>query len=175
MPRLFTKAFWVETGWALARTAGAALVPILGLIFATPDQGVTLVLANVIPVVILAIASSLGGLPPTDSGPWYTVAFQRAVRQFGQYFLGTLPATFLLTDIGWDGLLRAAAASALATFIMAALSIIPPPAAPPLEAIVAVNNNTYLPAPGENEGTAGYSDEEDFGPSETGRAEPEQL
>lgn len=158
MTRLFTKAFWVATGWALLRTAGAAVVPYIAILLSDPRQGAIQIAINVIPITAVAAISMLAGLPPTDSGPWYSVAFQRAVRQFGQFLLGALPASagaiIALGLPGIEKLLLAAAASGLATFVIAAIAIIPPPK-PPVETLTIINNQA-LPAPGANEGTAGY-------------------
>lgn len=125
MARLFTLAFWQAIGWALARTVMAAVVPFLPALFADPAGAWLPALLQIIPMMIVAVLTMLGGLPSVDSGPWWEVALQRAVRQFGQYLLAALPASFLLSDVDWRSVLLAAASSAVATLVLAALSIIP--------------------------------------------------
>ena len=126
---IFTLAFWQRTGWGLVRTALAAIVPFIPGLLQDPAGSWRQAASTVAVVVIAAIATSLNGLPDTANGNVFAVAFQRAVRQFGQYVVGGLVGALLLSDVDWRALLIAAAASALTTFVLAALTLLPSAAA----------------------------------------------
>lgn len=125
MSRLFTLAFWQMVGWAVLRTALAALVPAIPALVNDPTTAWLPALLTVGLIVVITIATLLAGLPSTDSGTWWAVAAQRAVRQFGQYVAGAAVGGVLLTDFDWRLILTAALASALSTFILAALTLVP--------------------------------------------------
>lgn len=127
MSKLFTRAFWVSIGWALLRTGLAALVPFLPALFLNPATAWFPTVLALGPVLILAVLTSLAGLPADGGGTWWQIGISRAVRQFGQYFLGALPASFALLGIDWRTLLLSAAASAAATFVLYCLTVIPTP------------------------------------------------
>ena len=129
MSDILKAAFWRSIGWMLLRTAGAALVPVIPALFADPKSAWLPALLSVGFVVVVAAASALAGLPD-GTGPWWQVALQRAVRQFGQYVVGATAGLALISDLDWAGVLSAAAASAIATFILAALSLTPVPVLP---------------------------------------------
>ncbi len=157
MSRLFTLAFWQMVGWAVARTALAAVVPFIPALVADPVTAWLPAVLTVGLVVVITIATLLAGLPATDSGPWWAVAAQRAVRQFGQYVAGAVVGGVLLTDFDWRTILTAAVASALSTFILAALTLVPS-----LEAAVVVDGQTYTgddSQDGTTEGTEGLPDD----------------
>ena len=126
MARLFTAAFWLDAGAAILRTFLAAFAPAIPAIFADPSSGAAWLVAilTALPVTILAAVHALAGLPSVDSGPWIWVAVQRAVRQFAQYFVAALPATFAIDGINWPALFWAALGSALVTFCLAASTIL---------------------------------------------------
>lgn len=129
MSDIFKAVFWQSIAWMLLRTAGAALVPVIPALFADPARAWLPALLSVGFVVLVAAASTLAGLPDGD-GPWWQVALQRAVRQFGQYVVGATAGLALLSDLDWGVVLSGAAASAVASFILAALSLTPVPVLP---------------------------------------------
>ncbi len=133
MSDIFKAAFWRSIAWMLLRTAGAALVPVIPSLFADPASAWLPALLSVGFVVVVAAASALAGLPD-GTGPWWQVALQRAVRQYGQYVVGATAGLALLSDVHWGTILAAAAASAVSTFILAALSLTPVPVLPKADA-----------------------------------------
>lgn len=138
MSRLFTLAFWQMVGWAVLRTALAALVPLAPALIADPAGMWMPSALKLALIVVVAAAFMLAGLPATDDGPWWAVATQRAVRQFGQYVAGAAVGGVLLTDFDWRTILAAAAASAVTTFVLAALTLVPS-----LDAAVIVDGQTH--------------------------------
>lgn len=125
MTRLFNRAFWEQAGWAVVRSMLAALVPLIPLLAADPQSALLPAVLTLGLVLVVTLATMLSGLPSADDGPWWQVAAQRAVRQFGQYIVGAAGAAVLLTDLDWKALLIAAGASAASTFVIAALSLVP--------------------------------------------------
>lgn len=125
MSRLFTRAFWEQAGGAVLRSVLAALVPLIPAIAADPQTALLPAILTLALVLVVTLATMLAGLPSADDGTWWQVAFQRAVRQFGQYIVGATGAAVLLTDVDWKALLIAAGASAVSTFVIAALSLVP--------------------------------------------------
>lgn len=122
---IFTLAFWKQTGWGLVRTALAAVVPFLPGLFLDPAGSWRQAASTVAVTLVAAIATSLNGLPDASSGNVFAIAFQRAVRQFGQYVVGGLVGALMLSDVDWRSLLIAAAASAVTTFVLAMLTLLP--------------------------------------------------
>jgi len=121
---LFTRAFWTRIGWGLARAALAALVPFIPALVDDPAGAWRPALTTVVLLLVTMVATSLRGLPD-GSGAWWAVALQRAVRQFGQFVAAGLVTAVALSDVDWPTLLHGAVASALATFILAALTLLP--------------------------------------------------
>jgi hypothetical protein len=132
MSKLFTATFWAAIGWALLRTGLAALVPFLPALLSTPQQAVIPAVLTIGLVLVVTVATMLAGLPSTDTGAWWEVASQRAVRQLGQYIVGAVAGAVLLTDLDWRSIITAALASAISTFILASLTLVPSLADDPL-------------------------------------------
>ena len=129
MSDILTAAFWRSIAWMLIRTAAAAVVPFVPALVATPAAAWLPALLTVALVVVVTVASALAGLPDA-SGVWWQVALQRAVRQLGQYVVGATVGAAMLSDLDWRQILTAAVASAVSTFILAALSLTPEPVVP---------------------------------------------
>lgn len=122
---LLDPAFWRSIGWALARTALAGLVPFLPGLTSTPAQTWPLAGGTVGLLLIVTVATSLSGIATPDTAPWWQVLASRGLRQFGQFFAAGLVGAAVLSDVHWATLLQGAAASALSTVVLAALTILP--------------------------------------------------
>ena len=122
---LFTAAFWRSIGWALLRTALAGLVPFLPGLLATPEQTWPVAGSTVALLLVVTVATSLRGLPDSGTAAWWEILLSRGLRQFGQFTAAGLVGAVVLADVDWAILLTGAAASALSTVILAALTLIP--------------------------------------------------
>ena len=145
---LFTLTFWKRIGWALARTAAAALTPFVPALLAHPTSGSTWLGAVLTLgfILVLTVATKLASLPDETGMPWWVVAFTRALRQFGQMIIaGTLGAT-ILSDVQWGPLLQRSAVAAASTLILAAVDAIPKTILPAPVGVDGVPNISSLPA-----------------------------
>lgn len=140
MLQLFTRTFWVSIAQALTRTALAGLVPFLPALFDDPATAWQPALSTIAVLLVVTVATSLRGMAD-GSGTWWSVALQRATRQFGQFITAGLATAVVLSDVDWPLLLRGAGASAAATFVLAALTLLPgtdPTPAPVLDGVPAI-------------------------------------
>lgn len=151
MSRLFTVAFWQLVGAALLRTALAALAPLIPALVANPAAAWRITVLTVGFTVVGALASAFAGLPATDGGPWWSVALQRGVRQFGQYVVGATVGGALLSDFDWRAILTAAAGSALSTVVLAAILLAPSLTAPAVVELAGKRYVGVLPVPEDDD------------------------
>lgn len=140
MYKLADPIWWRALAGALVRTLIAALAPFAAQVMADANVMTqaawweTMALVGGL-AVVLAVGTALAGLPD-PTGAWWEIALQRALRQAGQYLLAAAAGAVLLSDLGpeiWIG----AAGSAVATFILAAMSLGVDPTAIDIEAAVA--------------------------------------
>ena len=127
MSNLFTRAFWAMIAWALARTILAGIVPFIPALMQDPANPVVWLNAGstIAVLAIFMVATSLKGIADPASASWFQVLISRFLRQFGQFIAAGLTSAVLLSDVDWQALLTGAAASALTTLILAALTLIP--------------------------------------------------
>lgn len=129
--KVFDPEFWRSLIGPLARTAGSAITPFLAIILAAPFAGDTWKMVG--PVVLLAVLFAFGnalrGLPDT-TGAWWEIALQRAARQAGQILVASIIPGVAFGDLNWQTILVNVGISAVATFILAAMSIVSPEAVP---------------------------------------------
>ena len=123
---LFTRVFWAGLGLVLLRTAIAGLVPFVPGLFATPLITLPLAASTIALTLIVTVLFSIKGSIDPASNAWWVVLLYRGIRQFAQFAAAAVPVTaVLLTDVDWNDLLLKAAASAVTTICLAALTLIP--------------------------------------------------
>jgi len=124
MYKLADPTWWRSVAGGLVRTMIAALAPFLPVIASAPASPATwrTVLLVVGLAVVGSIATSLSKLP-NPSGLWWEVALQRSARQAGQMILPAIAGAVSLSDLNWQTILVNVGWSALATFVLAALSL----------------------------------------------------
>lgn len=122
---IFTAAFWRGIGWALVRTVLAGIVPFIPALTANEPNSWAKAGSTVGLLLIVTVVTSLKGLPDPVGTPWWQLLASRGLRQFGQFLAAGLVGAVVLTDVNWTALLTAAAASALSTVILAALTLLP--------------------------------------------------
>lgn len=122
---LFSAAFWRSIGWLLVRTAIAGITPFVPALAADPAGAWPAAVSTVGLLLIVAAATSVRGTVDPDTAPWWQVLLSRALRQFGQFVIAGTAGAVLLADVTWQSLLTGAAASALSTLLIAALTVIP--------------------------------------------------
>lgn len=125
MRHLFTALFWRAAALTVLRTFLAASVPFVPGLLADLAATWQMWLLTTGVTVVLAIANALRGIPSLTDAPWWEVALQRGLRQFGQFLAAGLAGAALLTDVDWRSLLLSAAASALSTLVLAAIDVLP--------------------------------------------------
>ncbi|OZB82846.1 MAG: hypothetical protein B7X41_15820, partial [Microbacterium sp. 14-71-5] len=79
------------------------------------------------------------------AGPWWSVLLLKGVRQFGQMVAAGFGSAILLSDVQWRSLLTAAAAAALSTIVLNALTMIPAAEPQPATVMDGVAQITTLP------------------------------
>lgn len=146
---LFDPLFWRSIGWALIRTLLAGVVPFIPALTADPASAWLPALATVGLLLVTAVATSLKGLADPVAVPWWQILVSRGLRQFGQFVAAGLVGAVVLSDVNWQALLTAAAASAISTVILAALTLIPGDAPIPGELITTPDGTTVLVATAE--------------------------
>lgn len=143
---LFDPLFWRSIGWALVRTALAGLVPFIPALTSDPAGAWLPALATVGLLLIAAVTTSLKGLADPVAVPWWQILASRGLRQFGQFVAAGLVGAVVLSDVDWRALLTAAAASAISTVILAALTLIPGDTLIPGELVTTPDGTTILVA-----------------------------
>jgi len=145
MHRLLDPAWWRSIATALLRTALASLVPFVPALAADPGRAWQVATLTVALTVVLAVANALRSLPDLSASPWWEVALQRALRQFGQVVVTATAGAAILTDVHWLTVLQTAGAAAISTLVLAALAELPArpalaivDAAPPVAATTVV-------------------------------------
>lgn len=119
------KRLAARIGWALLRTAIAGLTPFLPALMTNPGSVAPVAASTVGLLLVVAALTSLKGLPSTASAPWWEVLVSRGLRQFAQFTLAGIGAAVTLGDVAWQDVIIGAAASALSTVLIAALTLIP--------------------------------------------------
>ncbi len=130
MSRLIDPVFWRTTAGALLRTALAALAPFVPALTTDPAGTWQLAGLTVALAVVVAVGTALRSMPDLTGAPWWEVAFQRALRQFGQMIVAGSAGALVLTDVDWRTVLLAALASAVSTLVLAAIDVLPRPVTP---------------------------------------------
>lgn len=125
MKRLFDPQFWKEAGWAVARTALAALAVFVPELVANPLETWQPAALTVALATAVGTATALANLPDATGAPWWERALAKGLRQFGQMVVAASASAVVFTDVAWGEVLPLAAGSALATVILAALSFLP--------------------------------------------------
>lgn len=150
MSNLFTREFWQSIAWALVRTVLAGIVPFIPALMANPaDLAVWLRAGSTIAVLaIFMVATSLKGVADPESASWWQVLISRFLRQFGQFMAAGLTSAVVLSDVDWQVLLTGAAASAITTLVMAALTLIPDSVATVKVQVPEITINNQYPADG---------------------------
>lgn len=150
MSRVLTLAWWRSIAGALLRTGLAALVPFIPALVANLAGTWRVAALTVALVLVLAAASALGSLPDLTTAPWWEVAVQRSLRQFGQMVAAAAASAALITDVNWRVVLVAAAGSALSTLVIAALASLPattPPIGAPVITGATINGTVTIGVP----------------------------
>lgn len=130
---LLTLAFWRALAWSLLRTALTATLPFLPALtadFASVWSGWVLTVGLAL---VVAVLTSLGGIPDPQGVPWWQVLIARSLRQFGQVLAGAIGSAVLLTDVAWGDVLPLAAQAAVGTLVLTALLYLPKPNSTPME------------------------------------------
>ena len=130
---LLTLVFWRNLAWSLLRTALTATLPFLPSLsvdFASAWRGWVLTVGLAL---VVAVLTSLSGIPDPAGVPWWQVLVARALRQFGQVLAGAIGSAALLTDVAWGDVLPLAAQAAVGTLVLTALLYLPKPTSTPME------------------------------------------
>ncbi|MGC3954645.1 MAG: hypothetical protein QM804_10385 [Propionicimonas sp.] len=122
---LFTTQFWRSIGWALVRTFLAGVIPFIPGLTANPAETWPAAASTIVVLLVVTVATSLRGIPDPDAASWWQLLLSRGLRQFGQFVAAGLVGAVVVSDVDWRTLLVGAAASALSTVVLAALTILP--------------------------------------------------
>lgn len=127
MLALASPAWWVAAGRRAARTALVVLAPFVPALLAPTHDVILAVASTVALAVVLSLATSLRSLPELDGvpRPWWASTLDRAMRTFAQVLIAGIPAVTLIEVVPWTVLLTQAAASALGSIVLAAITALP--------------------------------------------------
>lgn len=123
--------FWRGIGWALFRTALAGIVPFIPGLVQAPQETWLPAVATLVPLLVVAIATSLKGLADPTSATWPVILASRFLRQAGQFASGFLVGAVVMQDIDWTALWQGTLASALSTLVLTAMTLLPQETATP--------------------------------------------
>ena len=150
---IFTVDYWKTMGFALLRTLIAGLVPFATAYSAGVPVDFVQTALTIALLLVVTILSSFRGVPIPQEAPFFEVVLARFLRQFAQFTIAGIGTAVLITEVDWKTLLLGALASAVATALIAALTVIPGQQAPTTEIVVNVAptdlNPTAVPGDGE--------------------------
>lgn len=123
--QLFTSQWWSDTYGALIRTAIAGFAPFL-LAFSNGQLvDWRIVASQVALTVVIALATSLRGIPDPANATYWEVLGGRFLRQGSQFLIAAVGTATLFTEVKWWQILIGAGASALGTVLMSVLIVLP--------------------------------------------------
>lgn len=122
---LFDVLFWRQVAGVLVRTLIAGVTPFVPELIADPVTAAPKVLSVLGLLTVLTVATSLAGIVTPDTATWWQMLTSRGLRQFAQFLAAGLAGALIWSDVNWLLLLQGAAASAITTVLIAALTVIP--------------------------------------------------
>lgn len=127
LSELLSRSWWSAAGQRALRSFLVGLVPFVPAILQGSTAAIWAALSTGSLLAVLSLAWSFKSLPEVDDvpRPWWAAALDRTVRTFAQALLANIPAVTLIQDVPWQVLLTNAAASAIGSLILAAISALP--------------------------------------------------
>lgn len=135
MSNLLNRTWWRAALLRALYTAVAIAIPYVAAV-QLADVPWLMVLSAAAVGVILSLATSLFGLPESESVnlPWWLAALERVVKTFAQSLAAGLTGATFLHDVDWSLILQAAVGAAFLSLLRLILATLPkdPTATPAL-------------------------------------------
>ena len=142
LSNLLRQEWWRSMFGSLLRTLIAGVTPFLLAYSSGMVVDWKVMLSTVLLLLVVAVLTSLTGIPTPDTAPYWQVIGARFLRQFAQFLIAGIGTAVLFTDVPWIPLLLGALTSAVSTALIGSLTVIPGNEVP-----VVVPEHAYQEAP----------------------------
>ena len=125
LKQLLQGEWWKSMFGVLLRTLIAGIVPfMLAYVNGTPIVWYA-VLSQVGLLLIMAVLTSLAGIPIPGTAPYWEILLARFLRQLAQFMIAGVGTAILFSDVDWKTLVIGALASAFSTVLIGSLGVVP--------------------------------------------------